>query len=419
MQPDKSDYEIWIADWLAGNLDNDRKKQFEEFLAGNPGLKEEAESLLLTSVIPDNISFPRKNLLKKSPEDFTPSQVEYLSAAYLENDLSPEQIEELNICLAKNPELRILSDSVRKTKLSPPGSRYIFKKNLKKKTRAGRILKLSFIGFGAAASVAILVMSSLFISRQIAEKKNVADTAGLVQQEGLVQPEGQPLAIQEVMTEQETGKQVLQQIQPEGQPLAIQEVMTEQETGKQVLQQVQPEGQPLTIQEVMTKQETGKQVLQQIRPEGQPLAIQEVMTEQETGQQVLQQIRPERQPLADNMRINDLPRFSIKIVEQAESGTLLAVAVPYREPPYDGRNGLTRFLARTFREKILRDDSGSDAPIRAYEVASAGINSISRMFGLGISFTGITDSQGDLKSLYFSSRLVKFNAPVKKEESFQ
>jgi hypothetical protein len=41
------------------------------------------------------------------------------------------------------------------------------------------------------------------------------------------------------------------------------------------------------------------------------------------------------------------------------------------------------------------------------------------MFGLEMSLTGITDSQGDLKSLYFSSRLVKFNAPVKKEESFQ
>lgn len=367
MQPDRSDYEIWIADWLAGNLDNDRKKQFEEFLAGNPGLKEEAESLSLTSVIPDNISFPRKEFLKKSPEDFTPSQVEYLSAAYLENDLSPEQIEELNICLAKNPELRLLSESVRKTKLSPPGSRYIFKKKLRRKTRAGRILKLSFTGLSAAASVAILVMSSLFISRQIAEKKNVAGTAGLVHQKELEQPEEQVLAVQ--------------QEQPEGQlqPLAIQEEITEQETGQQVLQQIQPEEQVLAIQ----------------------------------------QEQPERQLLADDMRINDLPRFSIRIVQQAESGTLLALAVPYQEPPYDGRNGLTRFLARTFREKILRDDSGSDAPIRTYEIASAGINGISRMFGLEMSLTGITDSQGDLKSLYFSSRLVKFNAPVKKEESFQ
>ncbi len=365
MQPDRSDYEIWIADWLAGNLDNDRKKQLEEFLAGNPDLKEETESLLLTSVVPDSISFPRKNLLKKSPEDFTPSQVEYLSAAYLENDLSPEQIEELNICLAKNPELRLLSESVRKTKLSPPCSRYIFKKKLRRKTRAGRILKLSFTGLSAAASVAILVMSIIFISRHITEKKNIPDTAGLIQPERLEQ----------------------QQEQPEGESLAVQQVLPEQETE----QQMKPEGQAVAVQ--------------QAQQEKQPLTV--------------QQIQPERQLLADDMRINDLPRFSIRIVQKPESGTLLAVAVPYREPSYDGRNGLTRFLASTFREKILRDDSGSDAPIRAYEVASAGINSISRMFGLEMSLTGITDSQGDLKSLYFSSRLVKFNAPVKKEESFQ
>lgn len=410
MQADRSEYEIWIADWLAGNLDRDRKKQFDEFLAANPALKEEAESLLLTAVVPDNISFPRKKLLKKNPEDFTASHVEYLSVAYLENDLSPEQTEELNICLAKNPELRLLSESVRKTKLSPPLVSYNYKKHLKKKTRAGKILRLSSAGLSAAAAVTLLVMSSVFIVRYMTEKKNISGTADLIVADGQ--------------------QQVLRQEQTEGQELPLMQEQSKEQ--QQALMQEQKEGKLLPPEQEQREgklQQAEEQPLppEQERPEGE-LPLKQMQTEKqqpspETGlpeqEQLAEQRLPERQLLAGIIRIEDLPRPGIEIIQKPGPGTLMTVSIPFREPPYDGRNGFTRLLARTFREKILRDDSGNDAPIRSYEIASAGINGISRMFGLEMSLTGITDSQGDLKSLYFSSRLVKFNAPVKKDESLQ
>lgn len=382
MQPDRSDYEIWIADWLAGNPDSDRKKQLEDFLADNPDLKEEAESLLLTSVEPGSISFPRKDLLKKSPEDFTPSQVEYLSAAYLENDLSPEQIEELNICLAKNPELRLLSESVRKIKLSPPDSRYNRKRRLKKQTMAGRILKISWVGLSAAASVAILVTGSVFISRIITEKKNIPETARLIQPDLISEPE------------MKTGK-------------AVSEVNSQTGVSGRIIMN---EGPDADIQGFISAAESRT---------GEGRTKPEQHVKEPAIQQQQQPLRPEGQLPAGIMRINDIPAFSIRFAQKPETSSLMAVSVPYREPPYDGRNTLSRLIARTFREKILRDDSGSDAPVRTYEIASAGINGISRLFGLEMSLTGITDSQGDLKSLYFSSRLVKFNAPLKKDESLQ
>ena len=110
MQPDRSNYEIWIADWLAENLDNKQKRLLEEFLDANPELKEEAESLLFTIITPENRQFPRKDLLKKRAGDLDKNQVEYLSVAYLEDDLSPGQLEDLNNCIQNNPELKKLSE---------------------------------------------------------------------------------------------------------------------------------------------------------------------------------------------------------------------------------------------------------------------------------------------------------------------
>ena len=69
--------------------------------------------------------------------------------------------------------------------------------------------------------------------------------------------------------------------------------------------------------------------------------------------------------------------------------------------------------------KILREDTGSDAPVKPYEIASAGINGLNKLFGLEMALVRVNDEQGEMKSLYFSSTLLKVNAPVKKDEATQ
>ena len=161
MQPDRSNYEIWIADWLAGTLDNEQKKLLEEFLDRNPELKEEAESLLFTIITPENRQFPHKDLLKKRAVDLDTTQVEYLSVAYLEDDLSPGQLEDLNNCIQNNPDLKQLSESVRRIKLVAPDIKYRYKNRLRKRTMADRIIRFSYMGIGIAASITILILSSV------------------------------------------------------------------------------------------------------------------------------------------------------------------------------------------------------------------------------------------------------------------
>lgn len=367
MNPDRLNYEIWIADWLAGNLNSDQIKLFKEFLELNPDLKDEAESISITILSPGNKTFNQKDLLKKSAGDLHPSQVEYFSVAYLENDISSEQLGDLNICIDTNPELRAVYESVKRIKLVPPVINYRFKKRLIKQTMTGKILRLVYTGLSAAASIAVLVMISHLISRHNIKNDKLTN--------------GNEISVAEPV-------------------ILYGQVIIESEN-------MQPSsGTDKDIENIMPAKSNFTE------PEKQPEAVSDHnISTTDFRITAIQDY--------DYLKITKFPEFHISLLQEPADHSLVASYIPYQEPIYDDRNGLTRFLARTFREKILREDTGSDAPVRPYEIASAGINGISRFFGLDMALVSITDEQGELKSVYFSSRLLKINAPVKKDESLQ
>jgi hypothetical protein len=85
----------------------------------------------------------------------------------------------------------------------------------------------------------------------------------------------------------------------------------------------------------------------------------------------------------------------------------------------DDRSNISKFLSRTFRKGILREKKVSDAPIQTYELAEAGIKGLNKLLGWQMALEKTADSAGGLKSLYFSSRMLKFNAPVRKNVGSQ
>jgi hypothetical protein len=82
----------------------------------------------------------------------------------------------------------------------------------------------------------------------------------------------------------------------------------------------------------------------------------------------------------------------------------------------DGRSKLSRFIAKTFREKILKETKAKDTPLKAYEIAEAGVSGLNKLLGWEMALDKKNDENGELKSVYFSSKILKFNAPVKKTE---
>ena len=367
MKPDWSNFEIWIADWLAGNLTAEQREHFMKFLEQNPDLKDEADSLSFTILSPGKKSFEPKQLLKKSPEDLHPSEVEYLSVAYLEDDISPGQLEDLTNCINNNPASRRLFESVSKVKLIPPAYRYRYKNRLKRKSTFEKILHLAYPALSAAAAVTIIMMSFVFIPKFLSLRQSKIAINTVNQNDTLI------LYSKVLMVSEEKSS------------------VTE----------------PTEKAYFSASGETDKPVSPDI-PVVAELSI------SDSSENLAVKIK---EPAV--IRITDFPGFRIDILNKQADYFLIASNIEYREPAYDDRNGLSKFLARTFREKILREDSGSDAPVKPYEIASAGINGFSRLFGLEMALVKVSDDQGEMKSLYFSSRLLKINAPVKKDEVLQ
>jgi len=104
MQIDRSNYEIWLIDWIDGNLSELQVEQLQLFLRENPDIKEEFNELTTLRLLPVEKSFPHKNQLKKTTADISGSQFEYLCLAFLENDLSANQQTELKESLEQDQE---------------------------------------------------------------------------------------------------------------------------------------------------------------------------------------------------------------------------------------------------------------------------------------------------------------------------
>ena len=95
MKPDRLNYETWLIDWLDGTLTVQQTDVLMAFLNENPDIREEADSLMIARISPVNDAFAGKEKLLKSSAEITASQIEYLSASFLEGDLTPEQKDDL------------------------------------------------------------------------------------------------------------------------------------------------------------------------------------------------------------------------------------------------------------------------------------------------------------------------------------
>jgi hypothetical protein len=123
------------------------------------------------------------------------------------------------------------------------------------------------------------------------------------------------------------------------------------------------------------------------------------------------------------VRAEFLPKFNVPIPEKIFKSSFITGnnLIPF-EPGYlplfeDERSNVDRFIARLFHEKIMKDTISGYRPVRTYDIAVAGITGLNKLFGWEMAFNKNTDETGEIKSYYFSSKLIKINAPVKKPEN--
>lgn len=311
---------------------------------------DEDEFIASARLEPDKISFPGKDTLRKSVSDFTDTQIEYLSIACLEKDISPDQLLELEINLKENSESRAIFNTVQKIKLLPPAVVFKNKNTLKRLSVGQKVFRIATTGLSAAAAITILILSYIFVPDFINSRKN--QTAS-----GIIQNTTPPIIII-------TGSNPIiaraKTLVPEKESNLI-------ETEGAYILAVAPDTAPVS------------RIIEN------------------------QSIKPVFVPVAPyvNFQIPDLSLI-------ASNNSFIP-----KETDED-RSRLRKFIASTFREKILGEKFYTDEAIRPIEVAMAGVNGMNKLFDWNMELKETLDEAGEVKSVYFSSALLTFNSPVKK-----
>jgi hypothetical protein len=364
MEIDRSNYEIWLIDWLDGNLDDSQVARVVLFLDENPDIREEFYELSKARIQSPDELFVRKSGLLKTPEQMPEQQFEHLCIASLENDLSPFQKEELTAIINSDARKKSIFELYQKTRLIPHEIIYPGKAKLLRRSIYPVIYRFSVIGLSAAAIIALVITPLVRSPRSAKIKTN--ETAGIQAPQGTM-----PLN------------------RDKSYPESIHDL-------EKILPSKKLAGNFQTITNSKVQPYTGN--LDYLSLVNAPLTASTDTSEVSvTKVQVAYETTLTRQDLpAKLMALNP------------------AVAMSAED---ENPSNISRFLARTVRGKFLKEKTVNETPLKAYELAEAGVVGLNKLFGWEMALDEKKDENGKLKSLYFSSRVLKFNAPVKNYES--
>ena len=355
---ERSNYEIWLIDMLDGKLNELQIAELMSFLDSNPDLKEELDSLSSIRLDKAAIIYPEKDLLKKSDAEIPDSQFELLCVAHLEHDLNNEQEKELEEIISRNPEKDRVFQLLHKTTLTPQDHNYKHKALLKRNSLTGWTKPVFIRVMSAAAMIAIIFSAYLLLPESRTENN-------------------------EIFTENIPDTLIINNIQP------IQ---------KNFISAIEKSAGNETVAFASSSNKV----------------IPSSSTVQGTDS-YLKEAEVEKAPAIEKIRVEDYRFTAIDFELRKGPDQLIAFNSETDIPVIDDdRSRIGKFLAKTYRDIILKDEKASDIPLKGYEIAEGGINGLNKLLGWEMALTTSTDSNGELKSVYFSSKLLKFNAPVKK-----
>jgi hypothetical protein len=359
MKIDRTNYEIWFIDWLDGKLNDHQIEQLNLFLSENTDLKEELKEIDSAPVSPPSAEFRYKAGLKRDPADISDDQFDYLCAAYAENDLSPEEAQELSGIIAADLHRKNVSELFSRLKLTAPRIIYLNKQKLYKRTPLQKTLRISAAFLAAAATVAFLITFPIFNSEY--SKESNAEFSQLETDNS--SPEHFSVPQQKVIT------------------------VPELKQSREVVTSNNPV--------IASVTENLKHPVNEITESFQEYRTPEIINEAQVPS------------CSDIIKLYPTDIGNLTLIPLSFNGQI--------QP--EERWAAGRFLAKLFRDKILKEETTDDSPIKGYEIAEAGVTGLNKLLGWEMAFEKNNDENGELKSIYFSSKILKIQAPINKSEN--
>ncbi|MBN1949654.1 MAG: hypothetical protein JW801_00520 [Bacteroidales bacterium] len=209
MKLDRNNYEIFLIDYIDGNLSLDDRRIVERFLAANPDIAEEYENTKEAIIESDHISSLELDNLYRSFSDLpkiNETNFEEFCIAYHEGDLNEEEKGRVDTYLQQNPEAKALFQLHKSIRLQADLKiQFPLKDQLKKHLIVP--MRRYFYLAGASAA-AILIGFGLYFA-SVREKSdfppavkrvNIANT----QIENLPQSQHNSIQLQEALNRNET-----------------------------------------------------------------------------------------------------------------------------------------------------------------------------------------------------------------------
>ena len=377
MQIDRSNYEIWFTDWLDGNLNSLQVEQLKLFLDQNPDLREELNDQTTMNLVSSAVSFRHKEYLKKTPPDISEDQFEYLCVAYLENDLSESQKAELQEIVNIYPDRKRTFDLIQKTIIAPAGISYKHNNRLLKRTTLQNAIRISVLGLSAAAAISIIIIIYSVMPGTATFKQ--INTANNIMPDSAVQ---RPSEVMAAVSKAH--------ILPPAPQLGYRKMPT------------------------ISKSPAGAPPDSYREAVGIGVNLSERSFKTTSSNDSSLRIFNKQEEAVIKVPVNQELDLGKKVVSNTLVASNQIINIPVAG---DERSQAGKFISRTFREKLLKEKTPHDAPLKGFEIAEAGVAGLNKLFGWQMALDMKNDDNGQPKSVYFSSKILKVNAPVKKREA--
>lgn len=372
MLVNKDNYDLYVMDFLDGKLSDEEKEIFARFLDDHPDILEEIMNFEQTKLLPGDITYPKKNILKKaviqeSVNIRQPESGEYC-IAYLEGDLSPAEMRKFEEYLVEKPAKNAEFESFKKAYFKPDMSIvFPLKAKLKKLTLGQkRIRIISFISGAAAILVIALILYQPglnYFGQLITGKSSVVDSPNEL-----------------------TTSNINEENREKDQPNEI------------ITQDLEKAEQGINIAQVSGIESTKKKTFTPAKE----IQYEDIIVREDISLQPISSFQAHLE-----IQIPDL------------SGTL-AVLSPGDNKTTEEFLTIVEFASEQLRRDFFREnDSGHDNKLTFWDLASNGFNGLDRISEGSYALNRDINEEGSVKRIMFETPVIGLSLPLKTSKTTQ
>lgn len=165
MKLNRHNYEEYFILYLDNELDSEDRREVELFASEHPDLKAELEILLQSKFSPDtDITFANKEaLLARDSSSISMTNYEQWLFSYIDNELTTEEVKDVERFIAKHPEVKTELGLLQKTKLQPEAIVFPDKESLYRKEEKAKVVAFHWKRWAVAAALLIGISTTAIV----------------------------------------------------------------------------------------------------------------------------------------------------------------------------------------------------------------------------------------------------------------